>query len=330
MIIKEFEFKNINPKNYNFYLLHGNNEGLKKEILSQLTLKIKNKEIQNFEEKQILENLEWFVNEIFSGSLFNAEKLIIINRASDKILKIIENIYTKNIDGLTIIINANALEKKSKLRIFFEKKKELICVPFYPDTPQTLFFLSNKFFREKKISMSQSNINLIVNKCNGDREFLENELSKIELFLHKKKNIETYELSKLINLIENHSISELIDSCMINNSKKASLILNENNFNNEDCILIIRTYLAKAKKVLKLANKYAKNNNLEMTVAEAKPPIFWKEKEAVKLQLQRWKPDILKKLISNINQVELELKKNSQSSLSILMNFIFEQISPKA
>ena len=137
-------------------------------------------------------------------------------------------------------------------------------------------------------------------------------------------------MSKLINLIENHSISELVDSCLINNSKKVSLILNENNFNNEDCIIIIRTFLTKTKKILKLANNYAKNNNLEMTVAEAKPPIFWKEKEAVKLQLQRWKPDILKKLISNINQVELELKKNSQSSLSILMNFIFEQISPKA
>ena len=137
-------------------------------------------------------------------------------------------------------------------------------------------------------------------------------------------------MSKLINLIENHGVSELVDSCLINNSKKVSLILNENNFNNEDCIIIIRTFLAKTKKILKLANNYAKNNNLEMTVAEAKPPIFWKEKEAVKLQLQRWKPDILKKLISNINQVELELKKNSQSSLSILMNFIFEQISPKA
>ena len=109
-----------------------------------------------------------------------------------------------------------------------------------------------------------------------------------------------------------------------------SQIINENNFNNEDCVIIIRTFLAKTKKILKLANNYAKNSNLEMTISEAKPPIFWKEKETVKLQLQRWKPDILKKFISNINEVELELKKNSQSSLSILMNFIFEQISPKA
>jgi DNA polymerase-3 subunit delta len=330
MIVKAFELSKININNYNLYLLHGKNEGLKKATISKITSSYENIEIQKFDEKQILENQELFMDEILSSSLFYAEKLVIINQTTDKILKNIEYIYNKKINGLILIINSDLLEKKSKLRNFFEKEKELISVPFYPDTTQTLSFLANKFFKEKKISISQSNINLIINKCNGDREFLENELSKIEFFLYNKKSIETHELSKLINLIENHSISDLLDNCLINNSRKVLLILNENNFNNEDCIIIIKTFLAKTKKILKLANNYAKNNNLEMTISESKPPIFWKEKDAVKQQLQKWKPDMLKKLIANINQVELELKKNSQSSLSILMNFIFEQISIKA
>jgi len=330
MIVKAFELSKININNYNLYLLHGKNEGLKKATISKITSSYENIEIQKFDEKQILDNQELFMDEILSSSLFYAEKLVIINQTTDKILKNIEYIYNKKINGLILIINSDLLEKKSKLRNFFEKEKELISVPFYPDTTQTLSFLANKFFKEKKISISQSNINLIINKCNGDREFLENELSKIEFFLYNKKSIETHELSKLINLIENHSISDLLDNCLINNARKVLIILNENNFNNEDCIIIIKTFLAKTKKILKLANNYAKNNNLEMTISESKPPIFWKEKDAVKQQLQKWKPDMLKKLIANINQVELELKKNSQSSLSILMNFIFEQISIKA
>jgi len=330
MIVKAFELSKININNYNLYLLHGKNEGLKKATISEITSSYKNIEIQKFDEKQILENQELFMDEILSSSLFYAEKLVIINQTTDKILKNIEYIYNKKINGLILIINSDFLEKKSKLRNFFEKEKELISVPFYPDTTQTLSFLANKFFKEKKISISQSNINLIINKCNGDREFLENELSKIEFFLYNKKSIETHELSKLINLIENHSISDLLDNCLINNARKVLIILNENNFNNEDCIIIIKTFLAKTKKILKLANNYVKNNNLEMTISESRPPIFWKEKDTVKQQLQKWKPDMLKKLIANINQVELELKKNSQSSLSILMNFIFEQISIKA
>ena len=330
MIVKEFEFNKININKYNLYLLYGKNEGSKKEIISKITSKNKNIEIQKLDERQVLENQELFLEELLSSSLFNNEKLIIINRATDKILKNIESIYEKKINGLVLIINSDILEKKSKLRNFFEKEKELVCIPFYPDTTQTLSLMANKFFREKKIPMSQSNINLIINKCNGDREFLENELIKIELFLFRKKNLDTNELTKLINLIENHGISELIDSCLINNSKKVSLILNENNFNNEDCVTIIRTFLAKAKKILKLANNYSKNNNLEITLSESKPPIFWKEKDVVKLQLLRWKPEMIKKLITNICDVELEIKKNSSSSLNILMNFIFNQISSKA
>jgi len=330
MIVKEFEFNKININKYNLYLLYGKNEGSKKEIISKITSKNKNIEIQKLDERQVLENQELFLEELLSSSLFNNEKLIIINRATDKILKNIETIYEKKISGLVLIINSDILEKKSKLRNFFEKEKELVCIPFYPDTTQTLSLMANKFFREKKIPMSQSNINLIINKCNGDREFLENELIKIELFLFRKKNLDTNELTKLINLIENHGISELIDSCLINNSKKVSLILNENNFNNEDCVTIIRTFLAKAKKILKLANNYSKNNNLEITLSESKPPIFWKEKDVVKLQLLRWKPEMIKKLITNICDVELEIKKNSSSSLNILMNFIFNQISSKA
>ena len=329
MIVKEFEFNKININKYNLYLLHGKNEGLKKEIISKIISKNENIEIQKLDEKQMMEDQELFMDEILSGSLFSNKKLIIINRVTDKILKYIESIYDKKINGLILIINSENLEKKSKLRIFFEKEKSLISIPFYPDTTQSLSFLANKFFKEKKISMSQSNINLIINKCNGDRELLENELNKVELFLHKKQNIKTEDLSKLINLIENHDVSELVDNCLIKNSKKVSLILNENNFNYEDCIIIIRTFLAKTKKILKLVNNYEKNNNLEMTISEARPPIFWKEKDIVKLQLQKWKSDMLKKLISNINRVELDLKKNSQSSLNILMNFIFEQISSK-
>ena len=330
MIIKTYEINKVDINHKKFFLLYGKNEGLKKEIIFKITSKNKNCEIQKFNEKELIENQDLVISEILSGSLFSDKKIIIINQATDKILKNIENIYDKKIDGLVVIINSETLEKKSKLRNFFEKQKEFICIPFYPDTTQSLLLLTNNFFKEKKISMSQSNINLIINKCNGDREFLENELKKIELFLYQKKNIETYQLSKLINLIENYSISELVDNCMIKNSQKVSQILNDNNYNNEDCVVIIRTFLAKTKKILKLVDNYEKNNNLEKTILEAKPPIFWKDVDTVKTQIKKWKPQMLKKLILNIYNIELMLKKNSQSSLIILMNFIFEQISSKA
>jgi len=180
MIFKSFEINKINKKINQLILFYGKNEGLKNEALNIL-IKDKNN-IQNYEEKEILDNENSFIENILSKSLFEKEKLIVIKRTTDKILKIIETLNLKNLEDITIILNSDNLEKKSKLRTFFEKDKKLICVPFYPDNNQTLSKLAYNFLNNKKISISPSNINLIVGKCNGDRETLINELQKIEYF----------------------------------------------------------------------------------------------------------------------------------------------------
>ena len=151
-----------------------------------------------------------------------------------------------------------------------------------------------------------------------------NELKKIELYCKGGKKISTEYLSKLTNLIENHSISELVDNCLAKEPKKISNILNENNFSNEDCILIIRTFLNKSKKILILSNDFNKNKNIEKTISAAKPPIFWKDKEITRKQIMLWKPENLKKLIYKLNDIELQIKKNLSNSLQVVTDFILE------
>ena len=237
MIFKSFELNKINLTNVKFLLFYGLNEGAKEEAISSIIKKTNIKEIIRLEEKQILENNDLFFNEVLSKSLFNNEKLIIANRATDKIFKVFENILSKEVGDINVIINSSTLEKKSKLRNFFEKEKNTACVPFYPDTNENLSKLALLFFRENNINISQSDINLITNRSNGDRGILKNELNKIKLFLINKKKISTDDIMKLTNLTENHSINELINNCLARNAKKTSNILNENNFTKEDCIL---------------------------------------------------------------------------------------------
>ena len=325
MIVKHFETHKINLKLNKFILLYGKNEGLKNETISILTKDKKN--AHNHDEKEILENQNSFLESILSKSLFDEEKIIIIKRSSDKILKIIDDLYKKNIQDVTIILNADSLEKKSKLRTFFEKEKKFVCIAFYPDNDQTLSKLAYNFLRDKKISISPSNINLIVNKCSGDRETLINELQKIELFSKDGKTISSENISRLINLNENHSISELIDNCLAKNSKKTISILNENNFSNEDCMMITRSFLIKAKKLLALSITFESNKNIELTVSSARPPIFWKEKEITKQQISKWKPQNIKKLIYSINEIELQIKKNINNSINLITDFILHQSS---
>ena len=322
MIIKSYNADNLKPNN-NFFLFYGKNEGLKKQIINNL---LKNKkEISSYDEREILESSNSFIENTLTKSLFDNEKIILIKRGTDKIFKIIEEISEKKIEDLIIIINSENLDKKSKLRAFFEKSKKYICIAVYPDNNQTLAQLTLNFFKQKKILISHQNINFIVNKCNGDRDILENELKKIEHFSKNKKEITFDDLMKLINLSENHGISELIDNCLAKNQKKTLNILNENIFTSEDCILIIRTFLNKSKRILKLCNEFENSKNIETTISSAKPPIFWKDKEIVKQQIYKWKPEKIKKLIYELFEIELIVKKNLNNSVNLVTDFILDK-----
>ena len=322
MILKTFELNKITGDN-NFFLLYGKNEGLKTECINQI-LKKNDGKIYNYDEKQVRDEIEFFYENILSGSLFEDNKIIIINRASDKIFDIFQDLTNREIANIKIIINAGILETRSKLRSLFEKNKDLICIPTYPDNNETLSKLSASFFKKENLPISHQNINIIVEKCNGDRNNLNNELEKIKNFSLNKKKISSFEIFKLINLSENYALSELIDNCLAKNNSKIIKILSENNYSPEDSIMIIRTFLSKAKRILKLAIQLEQNNDINKTINAAKPPIFWKDKEIIKKQLSKWKPEKIKDLINNLNDIELEIKKDYQNSILIITNFIFE------
>ena len=325
MIIKSFEISKINFNKNNFYLLYGENEGYKNEVIKKYFEKIYPNSIYRHDENQILDDKDKFLNGLLSKSFFDIKKLIIISRVSDKIMNIIEEIISKNIKDITIILSAKILEKKSKLRNFFEKEKKIICVPFYADSNQTLNSIALKFFKEKKISISQQTINLLIERCRGNRENLNNELEKIENFSKSEKKINSDDILKLTNLAENYNATELTDNCLAKNIKKTTNILNENHYSTEDCILITRTLLIKAKRLLKIQEEINSNKNIEEVVANFKPPIFWKDKEIVKKQIANWPLKKIKNMITNINNIELLIKKNSINSLNILSDFIITQ-----
>ena len=323
MILKSFELNKIS-ENTIFHLLYGKNEGLKTECINEI-LKKNDGKVFYYDENQIKDQTESFYENLLSGSLFENTKIILINRASDKIYNIVLDLIERNMTNAKIIINAGVLETRSKLRSLFEKNKDLICIPTYPDNNDTLARLATNIFRKEKITISQQNINLIVEKCNGDRKNLKIEIEKIKIFGKDKKRISTGEILKLINLSENYELSELIDNSLAKNKNKIINILNQNSYNAEDCIIILRTFLSKAKRIHKLAIELEKNHDINKTINSAKPPIFWKDKEIVKVQLKKWKSKKIKVLINKINDVELKIKKNYNNSILIVTNFILEE-----
>ena len=325
MIIKTFELQKLKATKVKNFLFYGENDGYKNQIINDYFLTKFKKNVNKYDENEVLKNYDSFVSNLLNKSFFEENKLIIISRCSEKILNLAEEIINKDIQDIILIINSGPLDKKSKIRILFEKNKDTICIPFYADDTKTLNLLANNFFKNKKIYVSQETINLLIERCRGSRKSLDTELTKIENFLNNKKKINTEEILKISNLAEDYSVSELINNCLSNNLKKTINILNENNYSSDDCILILRTMLIKTKRLLKLKKEVENSKNIDQVISSFRPMIFWKEKEIVKQQILNCSSEEMEKFIYQINEIEIQVKKNSSNSLNIISDFILNK-----
>jgi len=275
MILKSFNLKKYLIKsNTNIFLLYGENAGLIDQTIKDIFLPIFPKSVSNYDESEILRDIENFKSALFNKSFFEDEKLIIINRGTDKILSIIEELIEKKTQDIKVIIKSNFLEKKSRLRKFFEKDENTVIVAYYEDSYQTLYQLVQNFFKEKKLSISSENINLIIDRSKTNRNNIRTELEKILIFSKNKTTVQTKDLVKLINLSENHDISELVDQCLSKNKKKTINILNENNLSTDENILILRSFLHKLKRLKKLKINLEENKSIEQVLSSFRPQIF--------------------------------------------------------
>jgi len=326
MIIKSFELQKKINKDINFYLLYGVNSGLIEESIENILKPTFSKNVYNFEELQIIKKSDEFKELIYNKSFFEEEKLLIINRATEKIFPIINEIINTKIEKVKIIIKANILEKKSKLRNLFEKNKKTIIVAYYEDNYRTLLNFIENFLVKERIRISKESINELINKSMGDRLNLINELNKISLIGHENKQINNETISKLTNSSGEYNISELVDQCLAKNKRQTMHILNENGVNDENNLIIIKTFLSKLKRLKKIKTELEKFNNIESILNSYKPLIFWKEKDLIKKQLSCWKLNQIKSSMQKINNLEWECKKYPQISKGLLQNYIIENI----
>jgi len=335
MITKSYEIQK-NPFNflkYNLFLLYGENNGLKKDIkeLIKITLNKKDSstELLSFYENDIIDNEENFYNSIYSGSLFSSKKIININSGTDKIIEQVKHIIDRFPENVFLIIFSDILEKKSKLRNFFETNNNTLCIPCYLDSDIDLKAIAETELRKNDIAVSKESINLLIEKSNSDRHNLKNEIEKIKSFAISKKKIEINEIKSIINFSGNYKSDSLINECLCGNISKYKKILSELYIDTVNYIFLIRILSNKIQRLLNFKNLESNYDSLDNLLNASKPPIFWKEKPIVKKQLTIWNRKDLKATIYEINNTELLCKKNPQISKIIFFDF-FTKLCKKA
>ena len=335
MIIKSYEVrknKSIFLKN-NFFLLYGENFGLKKDIKNFITSELKQEnnslEISSLYESEILDNEKNFFDLIYSGSLFSQKKIIIVYDSTDKIIKKINDVYQKYSEDIFLIFFSNVLERKSKLRNFFEKNDKLICIPCYSDSEKDLEIIAQLELKKNNIKLSRESMNLLIEKSNADRNNLRNEIEKILSYSLSKKEITHDEIKSLINFSGEYKTDILVNECLSGNISEYKKIISELYHTTVNQILLLRILSNKIHRLLKIKEQQSKEKNIDNLINTLKPPIFWKEKSIEKKQLSIWNLNELSKIIKEINNTELLCKKNPKISASIFFNF-FSKICKQA
>ena len=335
MIIKSYEVQKnkSNLSKYNFFLLYGENLGLKKDIRKFIKTGIEqgsnNAEILFLYEDEILDDEENYYNLIYTGSLFSNKKIITIYEATDKIIKKISDIYDKYPENVFLIIFSGILEKRSKLRNFFEVNKKAICIPCYLDSEKDLEVIAQLELKKNNIILSQEAINLLIEKSNSDRNNLRNEIGKIHSYSLNKKKLELTDIISLINFSGDYKSDIFINECLCGNITQYKKIISELYVNTVNQILLLRILSNKIQRLIKIKAKENKSNNVDNLINAIKPTVFWKEKPLLKKQLSIWSLNNLNKIIDEINNIELLCKKNPQISKVIFFNF-FSKICKKA
>ena len=315
MIYKSYLIeKNINSIKENVILFYGENYGIKKDFKEKIRKTNKDCEFLLFDQKNILENSSILYNELYNTSLFEKNKILFIENVNDRILDVIQDVHL-NLDNQKIYLFSNILEKKSKLRNFFEKSDKCAVIPCYIDNEVTI---KNLILEKLKgyDGLTAYNLNLILNQVSLDRIKLNNEIEKIIAYFIDKK-LKTRELSILldVNLIDDFNF--LKDEALSGNKEKTNDLLSDTVLDDEKAIYYLTLINQRLNKLYQI--KKSKDLNLETAISKLKPPIFWKDKPRLMMQAKKWDEKRLKRVLEKTYNIEKMIKTNSFLNKQIIL-----------
>lgn len=322
MIIKSYLFEKDVKKNDNkFFLFYGENLGLKKELKKKIQDTYDKAELTNFTQEDLTKNEKIFYEQFLNISLFSNLKIFFIDNVSDKILEIIQDLENKS-DNQKIYLFAGILDKKSKLRNYFEKSKEMIIVPCYNDNEITIRSKIAERLKDYQGVNNQS-INVIINSTGLDRMRVSNELDKIENYF-LDKNIQKKDLFSLLNQSENESFDTLKNAAISGKNDKTNKLLSETIIENDKIIFYLSSINFRLNKLNEILS--FKNSNIEEAIEVLKPPIFWKDKPEFIEQAKKWNTEKLQRMLNETFNLEIKLKSDVNLNKNILLKNLLVEI----
>ena len=321
MIFKSFEVENnINIiSKFKCILIYGENIGLKEGIKKKFINSNKDAELINFYEEDFLKNKDILTHETQNISLFTKEKLIIINQANEKILTEIESLLN-NSSQVKILLISEILDKKSKLRSFFEKTKNLAVIACYNDTEITLKNLVQKELNNFQ-NINKDTVDMIIKYSNLNRKTILTNLEKIKNYFNKKI-LDYNSLESLLNSDRNEIFENIRDAALEGEKNRLNELMSNFNFTPEDTYIYLNMLNFRLSKLLDI-HRQNLGENIDQTIDKMKPPIFWKDKPIYRKLIKKWDKQRTIEGLTYVGKIEREIKsKSNLNALTIVKNSI--------
>ena len=299
--------QNIQNLNTDFALFYGENLGLKNEFKKMIKINNQRDEFLNFDQNELLKNSNIIINELSNFSLFQKKKIIYINNATDKILEIVKEIY-ESLNGNKVFIFAGVLEKKSKIRNFFEKTNNLSIVACYSDNEITIKNIIQKNLKSFN-GLTPANLNTIIENSNLYRIKLYNDLEKIKIFFSNKLITEK-ELQSILDPNFQDNFNLLKDAALLGRKEETNKLLSSTILESEKNIYYLNLI---SQRLIRLYDviKEGEKSSIENALNNYKPPIFWKDKPIFLSQINKWSKRKIKLILKDIYRFEIKIKSNS-------------------
>ncbi len=323
MLIKENlliqRFKELKT-HYPPILIYGPNEGLVRENFTKIKeiFNQNNTEEISFTGKLINDQPEALIDEIKTVSMFNDQKIIIIEQPIDKNIELFDEAFTELPNHTLIIVLANNLTKTSKIRKFFENSEKNFSCANYEDD-----FKSNN----QQIQNLEKNINKTLNidiknylsqNLSSDRMISKNEIDKLILLYSENDKIPELKNIKLIfNDNPDLGLNKISQLAFSGQPGKVSINLNKIFSEGVNPIAIIRVMLNYVQRIQTTQIALKKTNDFDSAIKSLKPPVFWKDKDNFKLHCKNWP---INQTILNFNLlVDTELNCKSDYNLTNIL-----------
>lgn len=298
-------------------LLYGENDGIKDDIKTEIKNEKGEAEIINLFQEEILKNNKVLFDHIQNLSLFSLKKIIFIHEVTDKLYEDICELTENKLENIEVYIYAGALDKRSKLRSYFEKEKNIAIVACYQDNERTLSnYIRNKL--KGLTGLTQEITNIIIYNSNLNRKSIKSEISKIKVFFGGNK-IEKEKVLQLLNVTLNKEFGQIRDAALLGDKIKVNRLMGEIEFTNEDIYSYLNQIAARLNNLNEIQNLNQNINNLETAVDSLSPKVFWKDKPIYINQLKNWDKKKLEETLLRIGQLELFMKKNSNIRNDVLI-----------